>query len=313
MEARDVDSLMNIAEDSDAMNMQALVVRERILGQDHRKTICGVLHMALNYVERGTYQRCLDLSKYALRNFRLDLNRPRSSEFIKILRKLYKKLRRIGNDSPYSIRREDLCDILQCMVERIAGIMSSVAAFPEEQAILPAVALHLIHLMCLTGAESPTFRQLVRALVTTRLRTSNGRTLLHMAVHPAEYIKTKTEEEEGIYNQASSAVVGCLLIAGAAVNEVDSVGNTPLHAAVFNRPKTSMADDCEKVIELLLNHGAHVDMANAKREIASDKLPALDVFNHVTLACLAARAVRTYQLPYRGIVPETHAYFVDLH
>jgi len=47
------------------------------------------------------------------------------------------------------------------------------------------------------------------------------------------------------------------------------------------------------VVDVLLDHGAHIDIANAKRAVAFDKLPAnVNVFNHVSLQCLAARAIR---------------------
>jgi len=109
-------------------------------------------------------------------------------------------------------------------------------------------------------------------------------------------------------------VVKSLLTAGAAVNALDSVGDTPLYLAVFRRPIFSLTtDDWKKTIELLLSHGAHVDMANADGEVVYDKLPPdVTVFNHVSLACSAARAVRRYQLPYRGTTPATLADFVDV-
>lgn len=73
-----------------------------------------------------------------------------------------------------------------------------------------------------------------------------------------------------------------------------------------------MTEDWEKTMEVLFNHGTHVDMANANA--ASDWVSAnVDVFNHVSLKCLAARAVLAYQLQYRRTVPGTLADFVDLH
>jgi len=69
-----------------------------------------------------------------------------------------------------------------------------------------------------------------------------------------------------------------------------------------------------EVIDLLLHHGAHVDIANAKRETASSALPpTVNILNHLSLKCLAAHAIRTHQLPYRGIIPATLADFVDMH
>ena len=153
-------------------------------------------------------------------------------------------------------------------------------------------------------------QQLVQALVKTGACTSDGRTLLHIAVDPAS-----SSVADELYSELpSSAVVESLLMAGAVVNAVDSGKNTALHTAVLNRPETSRVGVWLEVIHLLLHHGAHVDMANAKREIASDMLPrSVNILNHVSLKCLAAHAIRMHQISYRGMIPTTLADFVDIH
>jgi len=108
-------------------------------------------------------------------------------------------------------------------------------------------------------------------------------------------------------------VVKLLLEAGAPVNAVNSGGNTPLHAAVFEPPEPGRSDRSE-IIDLLLQHGAHVDATNDARRSASDLLAPDVVFNHVSLQCRAARAIRRdHQLPYRRLLPTMLADFVDRH
>ena len=51
------------------------------------------------------------------------------------------------------------------------------------------------------------------------------------------------------------------------------------------------------MIDLLLQHGAHVDAASDEGKIASDLLPAREVFNHICLHCLAERAVHAHDPP----------------
>ena len=107
-----------------------------------------------------------------------------------------------------------------------------------------------------------------------------------------------------------------LLAAGAAVNSMDARGNTPLHIAVFSEPEISLGlrDGWMEMIHLLLQYGAHVDFVNANGETAIDLLPpSVDVFEHVSLQCLAARTVHTHHVTYRGILPITLADFVDKH
>ena len=316
VEAHDVDSLAAIAGDVDAMYMQALVVRERILGPDHKDTIFGLMYRGAVYADLHAYQRCIDLWKYA---FWLRRSAPRSSllahEYLFTLQALCKLFWEIFDEDAANVRFVDISDVLGMTVAEINETVSVTTAnvCPAEQTILLQLSVHLVHLSCClmsTDAEASSIRQLVRALVHTRFCTSDGRTLLHLAVDPA----SSSVADELYSDLPSSAVVECLLTAGAAVNEVDSAGNTPLHVAVFNRPETTRMGVWLEVIDLLLHHGAHVDIANAKRETASSALPpTVNILNHLSLKCLAAHAIRTHQLPYRGIIPATLADFVDMH
>jgi len=374
VEAKNIDSLMNTAQDDDAMHMQTLVVRERILGPNHPETVKAVILQAARYADLHAYQRWIDLSKYALHKLRLDPTAGRQMHYV--LKIVFATLHKNSTENPASIRFAEVSDLLGCVVDKIGEFMSSSAAFPSDLAILPQLAIYLVHLLCdltLTNAETTRFKQLVRALVQTRLRTEvNGirvvknYTLLHLAVDFGQgiYVDSDHDDSDDDDNEddndnmndddeenddddedddndeddetdndhdyddnedfeeyavtsywPTSVVVECLLAARAAVNAVDSDGNTPLHVAEFSRPAaTSMREDWEKKTELLLNHGAHVDMANAKGKFVYKKLPAnIDVFNHISLQCLAARAIRAHKIPYGEILPKMVAEFVDYH
>jgi len=316
VEARDVDSLAGVSGNVDAMYMLALVVRERILGPNHKDTIFGLMYRGAVYADLHAYQRCIDLWKYA---FWLRRTAPRSSmlahEYLFTLQALCKLFWEIFDEDSANVRFEDVSDVLGMTVAEINEMMTAVTpkVCPTEQTILLQLAIHLVHLSCRlmrSDAELSSVRQLVHTLVETRPRTSDGRTLLHIAVDPA----SSSVADELYSDLPSTAVVECLLTAGAVVNEVDSEGNTPLHVAVFNRPEASRRVVWLEVIDLLLHCGAHIDVANANREIPSDVLPSsVNILNHVSLRCLAAHAIRTYQLPYHGIIPTTLADFVDMH
>jgi len=315
-EAHTIESLTEIAGDVDAMYMQALVVRERILGPDHKDTIFGLMYRGAVYADLHAYQRCIDLWKYA---FWLRRSAPRSSllahEYLFTLQALCKLFWEIFDEDAANVRFADVSEVLGMTVAEIAETVSASSAnvCATEQTVLLLLSVHLVHLSCRlisSEAETLSVRQLVRALVQTKFCTSDGRTLLHLAVDPA----SSSVADELYSDLPSSAVVEFLLTAGAAVNAVDSAGNTPLHVAVSNRPEPARRGVWLEMIDFLLYHGAHVDIANAKREVASDALPpTVNILNHVNLKCLAARAIRGHQLPYRGIIPATLADFVDIH
>ena len=284
VEGRDVASL---AGNIDAMLMQSLTVHERIFGPHHYKTQNALRTCARHYDDMHAHQRRVDLSKHALRKYPWNI--------------WYK----LWDSAAEYVRLVDALDMLEILAARMTSAAVDVSTTEKQQVL--HFSIDLVYLACrlmTTEAEKSSVQQTVRALVQTRYRTEDDRrTLLHVATFRVHL---------------SSAVVECLLKAGAPVNAADASGNTPLHAVLSKPPEESSPSRAVwlKVIDLLLEYGAHVDIANAKREIAADKMPpSVDVFNHVSLQCLSARAIRKHQLPhaYRRVLPTMLADFVDRH
>jgi len=274
------------------------VVRERILGFSNKCTWLGLLGCVEYYLDNPqAYRRAVDLLKYGI-SLSPDL-------FPCICEVLWK----MDNENAASICFSDVSDVLGMMV---VAINERAWTPSDEDCPIDLVCLlfiYLVDLLCrvmTTEDEASSVGQLVDGLVRTRCRTDDGRTLLHVAVHPI-----KDDDDDVPTVTPSSVVVGHLLEAGAAADATDAGKNTPLHAVVFNQPETSPVRD--EIVDLLLQHGVHVDAANADGRTASDCLSPSLVFDHVSLKCLAARAVRSYKLPYRGNVPATLADFVDRH
>lgn len=117
--------------------------------------------------------------------------------------------------------------------------------------------------------------------------------------------------QEDLFPETSvlELLIGC----GGNVNCQDTVcGDTPLHFSL----------DCPKpdkfIIQLLLENDAHIDTCNRYgvtpyslvfRQADFGFRP----FDHVSLKCLAARAVVTYGVSYVGHVPKTLEEFIPLH
>lgn len=65
-EVTEFDALDDLLTDPDDMRMQALVVRERILGPAHPDTSYYIRHRGAIYVNSGQFERCIELWNYAL-------------------------------------------------------------------------------------------------------------------------------------------------------------------------------------------------------------------------------------------------------
>uniref|UniRef100_A0A1I7X759 ANK_REP_REGION domain-containing protein n=1 Tax=Heterorhabditis bacteriophora TaxID=37862 RepID=A0A1I7X759_HETBA len=110
-------------------------------------------------------------------------------------------------------------------------------------------------------------------------------------------------------------VIERLLMAGALVDVKDPCGDTPLHVLLKNshtRPS---------LVRLLLEYGAPLlarDTNNATCIELLQKMPPLAIKNlrlgkYLTLSGLAANAVRRYSIPLDGVVPIDMLRFIDLH
>lgn len=65
-EVTDINALADLVMDPDAMRMQALVIRERILGPAHPDTSYYIRYRGAVYADAGRFDRCIELWTYAL-------------------------------------------------------------------------------------------------------------------------------------------------------------------------------------------------------------------------------------------------------
>ena len=65
-EISDPEALDELLEDPDEMRMQALVIRERILGPAHPDTSYYIRYRGAVYADAGKFSRCIELWNYAL-------------------------------------------------------------------------------------------------------------------------------------------------------------------------------------------------------------------------------------------------------
>ena len=313
VEFHDIDSLAKIAGDKDAVFMQALVIRERILGPRHPDTIERLVGYAEDYFlpfRMHTFQRGFDLLRYAYQV---------SHDYIAI-RTLVRFFKQHSTNIPFRYVFEAL-SMMVAEVSKMATDAEDVAEIAKAHECC-IYFIDLLHRLMSTETDVSAVMQLVRALVETKSRTQIGSTLLHRAVslntNFLNIFDTLFSTREDIC-MSGSAIVECLLTAGAAVNVTDVKRNTPLHVALLSEPYDVFVEeynDWLKVIRLLIRFGAHLDMRNAWRQVAAKMLPSavtVDVFSQVSLQCLAARAVRVHKVPYRDIVPSVLVDFIDCH
>ena len=99
------------------------------------------------------------------------------------------------------------------------------------------------------------------------------------------------------------------------VNTTNAFKNTPLHTFTSN---TEATHDCA-ILELVCNHGAHLDLANNRGETALDLTKDRAVIEWFrkkarhSLKCLCARMIRRNHFPFREQISHSLAAFVEKH
>ena len=163
-------------------------------------------------------------------------------------------------------------------------------------------------------------RQRVYSLISNLVRynpcsATTGDTLLHLCVSRLNTIKSSYFAEDNQVNQVvfpDLEVTTVLLQCGARVRACNKSRSTPLHVASIPYNFNSA------LVQLLLDHGAHLDQANKRGErpsltLGKNTRNTVNLLNYTTLRCLAAVVVCNNKIPYRGQVPSTLESFVMLH
>uniref|UniRef100_A0AAY4DTR1 Protein fem-1 homolog C n=1 Tax=Denticeps clupeoides TaxID=299321 RepID=A0AAY4DTR1_9TELE len=309
------DQLDALISDPDEMRMQALLIRERILGPSHPDTSYYIRYRGAVYADSGNFQRCVGLWKYALdmQQGNLEPLSPMTASSLLSFAELFSFMLqdRAKGLLGTSVSFQDLMDVLGKSVLEIERAVTSPAPDPAQLGKALSIILHLICLLekvpC--SEEQDHFKkETIYRFLKLRPRGKNGFSPLHLAVDR----RTTCVGRYPVCKFPSLQVAAVLLECGADVDCRDQDDNSPLHVAAAN----NHAD----IMKLLIAGGTHFDSTNALRQTACDLLDkkemarnAIQPINHTTLQCLAARAVVRHGLDYRGTVPERLEAFVLLH
>lgn len=304
--------------DPDEMRMQALLIRERILGPSHPDTSYYIRYRGAVYADSGNFERCIRLWKYALdmqQNNLEPLSPMTASSFLSFAELFSYVLqdRSAKGNLGMQLGFADLMGVLSKGVREVERALQLPKEPGDSAQFTKAIAiiLHLLYLLekveC-TPNQEHLKHQTVYRLLKCAPRGKNGFTPLHMAVD-------KETTNVGRYRVGifpSLQVVKVLLDCGADPDSRDFDNNTPLHVAAQN--------NCPAIMDALIEAGAHMDATNAFKKTAYELLDSkllakstMQPFNYVTLQCLAARALDRNKVPYKGFIPEELEAFIQLH
>ena len=323
-ESQTPEELAQIEGDADAILMESLIIRERILGTDNIALHDPIREVANYYDSDKKFDICIGLHKHIMEILmRCDRERPRYSAPLPVL---YKKTK-----NGVSLKQEVLVEYLEkafLEYEREKKMIRELDEGSDELRMkrgylknLLDVSLKLLQVaakveLCKTDKNS-SLTVFLRKLSCLNPYNENGNTLLHLAaVKQREFFLNFPQT----FGFPCAKTVKLLVNTGFNVNAVNRNGDTPLHTAVTFKPKNSdEMNALTDILEILLDKGAHHDFDNNDGKTAMDMAATDDARRILSerktleLKCIAARAVKKIGLPYLGVVPKTLEKYISMH
>lgn len=322
-----VEQLEELVTDPDRIKMQALYIREQILGPAHPDSSYYTRYRGAIYADSGNFKKCISLWMYALRmqqKYLEPLNVMTQSSLISFTELFYFTLVK----SPSHPRLNNLnqkvtfANIFCVFEHAVLEIQRSCEVhkrlpFVERDSInlhkTIVITLHLVHMLCtlrsnISEADDEAFMKLMYKIVKLEPTGVNGVSFLHLACH----WQTSDVGRHTVCPFPSLDVINVLLSAGASISATDYDDNTPLHISLFSRPVD------RDVLYTLLENGAHIDVMNQNQQspleiLRKDSSVNVNIVKYMRLTCLAARVVSVNTINYQNVVPAKLAEFVKFH
>nr|XP_032809291.1 protein fem-1 homolog B [Petromyzon marinus] len=321
-ESRTLLDLENMRHDLDALHMEGLIIRERILGQDNVDVSQPIIYRGAVYADGMQFDRCIQLWLRAL-ELRQRNNRCTQKDLLRFAQ-VFSQMIHLNEPVPPEALERVLESCIAEVKRSVSGVQAACqhdmhASWDMHEANLHT-ALYLVCVVTRTRtSEEQTLRlnRQIYRLLRMDARTRDGSTLLHLAVHsetPVDDFHT-----DAVCSFPSAPATHRLLECGASPNEGDVRGDTPLHVIVrYTRPISDFLT-LHSIILLLAKAGAHTDAANVcgRTPLQCVRTGVAEVIlrtqNQLSLQCLAARVVRQNCITYVGLIPKALEEFVNLH
>lgn len=321
-ECRTPQDLEAIQVDRDALHMEGLMIRERILGSDNIDVSHPIIYRGAVYADNMEFEQCIKLWLHALR-LRQKGNRNTHKDLLRFAQ-VFSQMVHLKEQVLASAVEQ----VLNCSVVEIQRSMARVDTAVESE--LPQAldnyesnVFTFLYLACISTKTTCSEEERARInkhiynLIQLDPRSREGASLLHLAISSSTPVDDFHTND--VCSFPSAQVTKLLLDCGAQVNAVDHEGNTPLHVIVqYNRPISDFLT-LHAIIINLVEAGAHTDMTNKQKKTPLDKSTTgvseilLKTQMKMSLKCLAARAVRQHQITYRNQIPKTLEEFVEFH
>ena len=325
LECQTVDEIENIKDDADAVHMEALIVRERILGPNNPDIPHPVIYRGAVYADTARFDRCIALWLHALR-LRQTNDRTITKDILRFSQ-VFSQMIHLGIEVDFLVAEEVLtCTLVEFDKDmaRLSQVNNKEEADTVREIINSNFYTMLYLIIILTKVrctKDEEFRlcRLVYRFIKLDLRMTNKKnyTTLHIACDEDTPVDDFHVNDIVVF--PNDILLRLLLQCGADPNAVDLDGNSPLHLIVqYNKPISDFIT-LHNIIVSLVESGVHQDSANKEGKTAAEMATTgvaeiiLRTRQQISLKCIAATAVKKQGLSYEGQLPIQLEEFVTMH
>ena len=322
VECKTLGELNAIKYDFEALHMESLTIRERILGPDNPDVLHPIIFRGAAYADSKRFDRCIALWLHAMK---LSHKNKRSiAKDLLRLSQVFAEMIHINEPVLFVNVKEVFKYAMAELTNDKEKIMNSEddrdALFEIHQTNIHT-CLYLLAIILKTEQDEKEMGELYSLVYQFQKLNpilKNGYTLLHMAVDSATFVDDFHVDD--VVSFPDSGVARLLIKCGGDVNAQDFAGNTPMHALVNISSKASVnVKEVELTMQVLIDSDAHLDICNKDRKTTMDYAKReedamiLRASFQLSLKCLTATYISNNEIPYQNLIPSLLEEFLSLH
>ena len=273
-ESQTLEELSLLEGDDHAIQMEGLMIRERILGTDNTILRIPIRYRGAVLADFKKYELSVGLWTRAL-EIVMNCNVPKTKDLENLTDLIAEMVQNGHSLSPQTIENifEKLIDGKRKLSEKLKPGELEEEQKNEAQETLLFNALYLLVMYTKVQVSSEmkngNMIDLLQRFLCLEPRTRDGNTLLHLAVwHKTPVLKSANLR--GVCKLPCVETMKLILYAGCDVNSVNTQGNTPLHLAVTFVPGPEQVDILKEMLELLLDLGADTKLVDKNGQTVMD-------------------------------------------